>query len=248
MQTINHAVIAIQSVSLTPAPTLSPGVSPPPRPQKPLPSPGGGPGGDPPAVGRGAGRGTWAEAGSSPGLSGLCTAPNPGWYLCRSPDSIKRGKLFPGLISRPCFNLGARSPVIPPREGAEPSAGKQPVRRDPHPPPQPNLRVPRQCWGEPTTPPKTRGRWALPNPGSPPSPLSSVAVASTPQAPGDAPPSPKSSKTSSPALSYKRHSSGVCPTLPPPPLTPYLPPLVPILRAQKGFFLLPLAPSARLQR
>lgn len=92
---------------------------------------------------RGAG-GTWAEAGSSPGLSGLCTAPNPGWYLCHSPDSIKRGKLFPGLISRPCFNLGARPPVIPPREGAEPSAGKQPVRRDPHPPPEPKLGVPRQ--------------------------------------------------------------------------------------------------------
>lgn len=129
MQTINHAVIAIQSVSLTPAPTLSPGVSPPPCTQKPLPSPRGGPGGDLPAGG-----GTWAEAGSRAGLSGLCTAPNPGWYLCRSLGSIKRGKLFPGLISRPGFNLGARPLVIPPREGAQLSAGKRPVRRDPHPP------------------------------------------------------------------------------------------------------------------
>lgn len=64
--------------------------------------------------------GTWAKAGSGPGLLGLRTAPNPGCYLCHSPGSIKRGKLFPGLISHPCFNLGARPPVIPPGwEGAE---------------------------------------------------------------------------------------------------------------------------------
>lgn len=58
--------------------------------------------------------GTWAKAGSSPGLSRLHTAPNPSWYLCHSLGSVKQGKLFPGLICHPCFNLEARPPAFPP--------------------------------------------------------------------------------------------------------------------------------------
>ena len=126
---------------LSPQPPHFPrGVSPPLSMQKPPPSPKGGPGGDPPARG-----GTWAEAGASLGAARAPPAPHPGWYLCHSLGSIKRDKLFPGLISRPCSNLRARPPVIPPPwEGVWLSAGERLGQRGPHPCLIPTC----GCWGD----------------------------------------------------------------------------------------------------
>lgn len=93
MQTINHAVIAIQSVSLTPAPTLSLGVSAPRRIHQPLPSLGtrSRSGGDRPhRLG-----GTWAAVTSAvtplPPRFGVAAAPlpDPAAERHRGPDPCR---------------------------------------------------------------------------------------------------------------------------------------------------------------